>query len=375
MNTPASLPTDVTDTADPNADTDGAGSGEDAGQGGSEAQESPPTEAPSPDPTQTETVEVVEASQGLKDAVGEKSETALGILETLDRWAFEVGNLRISLLDTLLIVGVILLVITAAWLATKLARAAIKRASRLDGTQKILSEKISTIAIWAIAFFIGIDMLGIDLTALAFFGGAFGLAIGFGLQKTFGNLISGILLLLDKSIKPGDVISVTDQAGNEAVGQIRKIGIRAISVITRDQTEHLIPNENLMINQVVNWSYSSRDVRVKAPVGVSYDSDLDLVTKLLYQAVEDTPRVLKRPKPRVNLMGFGNSSVDFDLRFWIQDPEEGIANIRSDVYMRIWQLFKEHNVEIPFPQQDLHLRSSKQLEELIELFKAKPTSE
>ena len=178
---------------------------------------------------------------------------------------------------------------------------------------------------------------------------------------------AGIILLLDKSIKPGDVISVSDIAGNEAVGQIRRIGIRAISVITRDQTEYLIPNELLMTNQVVNWSYSSRDVRVKAPVGVAYDSDLELVTKLLYRAVDETNRILVRPKPRVNLMGFGNSSVDFEIRFWIKDPEGGLSNIRSDVYMRIWQLFQENGVEIPFPQSDLHLRSSQQLDQLMEM--------
>ena len=122
-----------------------------------------------------------------------------------------------------------------------------------------------------------------------------------------------------------------------------------------------------MTNQVVNWSYSSRDVRVKAPVGVAYDSDLELVTKLLYRAVDETDRILVRPKPRVNLMGFGNSSVDFEIRFWIKDPEGGLSNIRSDVYMRIWQLFQENGVEIPFPQSDLHLRSSQQLDQLMEM--------
>ena len=176
-----------------------------------------------------------------------------------------------------------------------------------------------------------------------------------------------MLLLLDKSIKPGDVISVTDQSGNESVGQIRKIGIRAISVITRDQTEYLIPNELLMTNQVVNWSYSSKDVRVRAPVGVAYDSDLDLVTELLYQAVDETDRILAHPKPRVNIMEFGDSSVNFEIRFWIQDPEGGLSNIRSDVYRRVWQLFKENDIEIPYPQQDMHLRSSKQMDRLIEV--------
>ncbi len=321
----------------------------------------PPTE-PTPAPTPTE---AVQAAEGLKEAVAAQSETAASLIETLDAWAVTIGDSRISVWDSLVAITVLLLVVIGAWFFTKIIAALIKRATRLDGTQQLLVQKISTILVWAAAFLIGIDILGIDLTALAVFSGAFGLAIGFGLQKTFGNLISGILLLLDKSIKPGDVISVTDQAGNESVGQIRKIGIRAISVITRDRTEHLIPNENLMINQVVNWSYSSRDVRVKAPVGVSYGSDLKLVEKLLYQAAKETERVLKSPSPRVNLMGFGDNSVDFDLRFWINDPEGGLSNIRSDVYMRVWELFQEHEIEIPYPQRDLNLRSNEQIDRLI----------
>ncbi len=335
------------------------GTGEDT----AEAVEATPTPEPEPE----EPVAVLEASTELVEGVNAQNETAGALLASLDAAALEIGNLRFSILDGLLIISVIVLVLTFAWVATRVCRSILRKMTRLDSSQTVLAEKLSTIAIWAAAFFIGIDLLGIDLTALAFFGGAFGLAIGFGLQKTFGNLISGIILLLDKSIKPGDVISVTDQAGNETVGQIRKIGIRAISVITRDQTEYLIPNENLMINQVVNWSYSSRDVRVRAPVGVSYNSDLELVTKLLYQAVDETERILHMPKPRVNIMEFGDSSVNFELRFWIQDPEEGLSNIRSDVYRRIWHLFKEHDIEIPFPQQDLHIRSSRQMDRLIEV--------
>jgi small-conductance mechanosensitive channel len=321
-------------------------------------------EAPAPEA-------VVSIGEGSKQAIASQSETLAEVVDALDKWALTFGDIRVSLFDVLLVVATIALVITVAWTLTRVARKLLRNVSHFDEAQKVLAEKLVTVLIWTLAFFIAVDMVGIDLTALAFFGGAFGLAIGFGLQKTFGNLISGILLLLDKSIKPGAVISVTDQAGNEAVGQIRKIGIRAISVITRDQTEHLIPNENLMVNQVVNWSYSSKDVRVKAPVGVSYDSDLDLVTELLYKAVEDTPRVLPFPKPRVNLMGFGDNSVDFEIRFWIQDPEGGLANIRSDVYMRMWQLFKENGIEIPYPQRDLHLRSSKQLDQIVEMMGGK----
>ena len=315
---------------------------------------------------------VIDVAGASKEALAQQSETLGALIKTLDSdaAAITIGTLRISAFDVVFLAASIVMVITIAWFTTRLARRAIRNVSRFDGAQTVLAEKLATIVIWTIAFFVTIDVVGIDLSALAFFGGAFGLAVGFGMQKTFGNLISGILLLLDKSIKPGDVISVSDQVGNEAVGQIRKIGIRAISVITRDQTEHLIPNENLMVNQVVNWSYSSKDVRVKAPVGVSYDSDLELVTKLLYQAVDETPRVLQNPNPRVNLMRFGDSSVDFEVRFWIRDPEAGLANIRSDVYMRIWQLFRDNGIEIPFPQQDLHLRPSAQLDSLLEMLAA-----
>jgi len=311
------------------------------------------------------TEDVVAGAEALKGVVAEKSGTVASIIDQFDSFGFTIDDTRISAWSVLVVILVLLGVILFARIASKLAHKALGRLTRFDASQRLLAEKLATIVVWAFAILIGIDMLGIDLTALAVFSGAFGLAIGFGLQKTFGNLLAGILLLMDKSIKPGDVISVTDSGGNEGFGQIRKIGIRAISVVTRDQTEYLIPNENLMINQVVNWSYSSREVRVKAPVGVSYGSDLELVTELLYKAVSDTPRVLEVPKPRVNLMGFGDSSVDFELRFWILDPEEGMANIRSDIYMRIWQLFKEHDIEIPFPQRDLNLRHNEQFHQLV----------
>ncbi|MFL0672092.1 MAG: mechanosensitive ion channel family protein [Erythrobacter sp.] len=316
---------------------------------------SPPAENPN----------ITSGADGVREDIASQSKAVGAVVDQLDNWAIAIGSWRISLFDVLFVIATILLVLAFAWAATRLTHSALRRLTGLDGTQRALAEKIATILIWVATFLIGVDLLGVDLTALTVFSGAFGLAIGFGLQKTFGNLISGIILLLDKSIKPGDVISVTDEAGNEGFGQIRKIGIRAISVVTRDKTEYLIPNENLMINQVVNWSYSSKEVRVKAPVGVAYGSDLDQVEELLYRAVDETPRVLKFPKPRVNIMGFGENSIDFEVRFWIEDPEAGLANIRSDVFKKVWHLFREHGVEIPFPQRDLNLRQSAQMDRLI----------
>jgi len=184
------------------------------------------------------------------------------------------------------------------------------------------------------------------------FSGALGLAIGFGLQKTFGNLLAGIILLMDRSINPGDVIAV----GNGTVGQVKKIGLRAVSVITRDKVEYLIPNENLMINQVENWSYSSRDVRVKVPVPVAYDSDIELVERLLLEAARGTQRVLESPAPSVWLQAFGDNAMLFEMQIWIDDPEDGIGNVRSDLLKAVWHAFRDNGVTIPFQQRELRIK-------------------
>ena len=316
----------------------------------------------------------VAAAQELKRAV-QQSETLGGVVNTLDSLAVELGSFRISVWDVIIVLGILLFTYTAGKLAGKAARSLVRRTTRMDSTQQLLAEKIISIVIWAGVFFLTIDLLGIDLTALAVFSGAFGLAIGFGLQKTFGNLIAGIILLMDKSIKPGDVIVIADAAGNSTFGQIRKIGVRAVSLVTRDQKEYLIPNENLMINQVENWSYSSRNVRIQVPVGVSYEADMDQAEKLMLEAAKSCDRVLKSPPPIVWMKGYGDSSVDFIIHCWIQDPEEGVGNVQSAVLKKLWWLFKENDVEIPFPQRDLHLRSSDQLEKLLTIMEQREKRE
>ena len=310
----------------------------------------------------------VAAAEGIREAVGGSPDSTIGsLIGTLDSWALDIGNLRISVFDVLIVLVIILGVLAFAWFVSRVARRVVRRVTKLDMAQQLLAEKIVTILVWTGAFFIGIDLLGIDLTALAVFSGAFGLAIGFGLQKTFGNLIAGIILLMDKSIKPGDVIAVTDMAGNESFGQIRKIGVRAVSVTTRDQREYLIPNENLMINQVENWSYSSKNVRMQVYVGVSYEADMDLAENLMLEAAKASDRVLKSPPPTVWMSEYGDSSVNFTIHCWIQDPEEGVGNVRSQVLKKLWWLFKENDIEIPFPQRDLHIRSSEQMDRLLEI--------
>ncbi len=269
-----------------------------------------------------------------------------------DQLAIEIGTHRISVLDVVLGVLVALAIYFIARVVLRLLIRLIQRSDRLDLAQKTLLQKLAGIVVVAIAVMLGVDLLGIDLTALAVFSGALGLAVGFGLQKTLGNLIAGIILLMDRSVKPGDVIVVGD-----TFGAINKIGIRAVSVITRDGKEHLIPNELLMTESVENWSYSSRNVRIQVAVGVSYDSDLPLAQKLMIDAAKSCQRVLADPEPGVWLRAFGESSVDHEIQVWIADPEEGVGNVRSEILNRLWVLFKENNIEIPFPQRDVRIRS------------------
>ena len=273
------------------------------------------------------------------------------ITRTLDRVGFTAGETRVSILTALQVLVILVALYAVVKLLNRIVGHSIHRATGLDATQQLLGQKLASVAILIAAFFIGIDLIGIDLTALAVFSGAFGLAVGFGLQKTFGNLIAGIILLMDRSIKPGDVIVV-----GESFGNVTKIGVRAVSIVTRDGKEHLIPNENLMTQEVENWSYSSRDVRVHIPVGVAYDCDLPLAQKLMIQAASESGRVMQNRPPKVWLTAFGESSVDHEILIWISDPEQGVGSVRSEILNRVWELFRENGIDLPFPQRDLHIK-------------------
>jgi len=273
-------------------------------------------------------------------------------INLLDSLAFSSGNLRISLL---LIIKAIIIFSILFWLAGKVSRIVTSRIDSSDGLTpsiKVLLNKIAKFLIFTSAVLFTLSSVGIDLSAFAFLGGAIGVGLGFGLQKIVSNFISGIIILVDKSIKPGDVVEI----GN-VYGWVRKLDTRFVSVVTRSGKEFLIPNEDFITKEVINWSYSDELVRVDAEVGVSYSSDLRQVQELMMQAIEEKERILTDPAPNVLLMGFGDSSVNFEIRFWISDPRNGIQNIRSQVLLSIWDNFKEHDIEIPFPQRDYHLRS------------------
>lgn len=277
-----------------------------------------------------------------------------GTIELLDSAGINLGdNNRISALiviQTLIAMG-ILLWITA--IIGHLVEGKLRSSPNLTPSMKVLSIKLLWIILGALAFLTALAVVGVDLTALAVFGGAIGVGLGFGLQKIFANLVSGFILLLDKSIKPGDTIAIEGY-----FGRVDSLGARYVSVTTRDGIEYLIPNEELITSRVENWSHSHHLLRLHQTIGVHYDSDIHKVIDLCLEAAHETPRILEDPKTTCLLREYDDSSVNFELRFWINDPMNGRANVTSDLLIRIWDKFKEHGVEIPYPQRDLHLRSS-----------------
>ncbi len=270
----------------------------------------------------------------------------------LDSASFAMGDIRVSLYLVIKATGLIIILL---WLASTLSRTVQERVSRskrfTPSVQTLIIQAVR-LALMLIAVVVAMNSIGVDLTAFAVFSGAIGVGLGFGLQKIVSNFISGVIILMDRSIKPGDVVEV-----GETYGWITSLGARFASVRTRDGTEHLIPNEEFIINRVVNWTHSDSAVRRKLPIGVSYDADIELALKLIAEAVSEVPRALKEPKPNILVRSFGDSSVDLEARFWIQDPQNGVSNIASDILRVVWRKFHENGIEIPYPQRDLHIRS------------------
>jgi small-conductance mechanosensitive channel len=266
--------------------------------------------------------------------------------------AFNIGSLNLSLL--VIIQGLIYFAIFlwAALLVSRLIENSLKTSVSLTPSMVVLSGKLVRITLVTAAFLIAISTVGIDLSIFTFFGGALGVGLGFGLQKVVSNFISGIILLLDKSIKPGDVISI-----GETYGWVNSLNARYVSLDTRDGIEHLIPNEELIVTRVENWSHSHNRVRLKIPVGIHYDADVKKAMDLCEEVAQEIDRILEHPAPVCLLRGFGDNSVDLEIRFWISDPNNGLSNLKSLVLLGIWEKFHEHDIEIPYPQRDLHIKN------------------
>ena len=254
-----------------------------------------------------------------------------------------------DILRTLIYFGVLF---WAASFAGRAVNAQLERTDEISPALRALIAKVMGFVLPIVALLIALQLTGFNLATLAIFSGAVGIGVGLGLQKTVANFAAGFTLLADKSIKPGDALEVDGQ-----FGWVTDMQARYVSMRTRDGTEHLIPNEHFIANGVINWSKSDRVVRMHAPFGVAYGTrDLKRVQELAIAAAQTVDRVVSDKTPVCNLMEYGDSSVNFDLRFWITDPQNGLSNVRSDVFLAVWESFHEHGIEFPFPQVDLHVK-------------------
>lgn len=279
---------------------------------------------------------------------------AAPVATALDSAAISVGQSRVSALLVMKAVGVLAVTL---WLASAIGHfldARVQRSDELTPTLRVLIGKFLRIGLILLAMAVALGAVGVDLTALTVLSGALGVGLGFGLQKVVSNFISGVIILLDRSIKPGDTISLGD-----TFGWIRELRGRFVSVVTRDGREYLIPNEDFITNQVINWSFTNDLVRMDVKFGVAYDSDPHAVVRISKEAAGSVRRVVAEKPVVCWITGFGDSSIDFVLRFWIRDPQEGLTNVKGEVFLALWDAFKANGITIPFPQREVTVRMEK----------------
>jgi small-conductance mechanosensitive channel len=284
----------------------------------------------------------------------------MGVLEqttaTLDAVGMDIGEFRLSALSIIKsLVGVFILLYGALFLSSFLERK-IQTVPGLTISSRVLIGKVLRVTLVVVALVIAITSAGIDLSLFAVFSGAVGLGVGFGLQKGISNLFSGMMLLMDQSIKPGDIIELPGVGGENTFGWVEHMGARYTEIITRDNKSFLIPNEDFITQQVTNWSHGNTMVRIEVKFGVSYHHDPHMVKEIAEGvAAQAHERICKDQSPVCHLTEFGDSSLNFKLRFWIRDAEKGVTNMRGAVMLGLWDAFKEHNISIPYPHREVFL--------------------
>ena len=288
------------------------------------------------------------------------------IINNLDSIGIAAGRSRVTLWSVLkLLFTLTLFVLAAAWIS-RWAEKRIKKLSNLAPSTRIGIAKFANAFLIGLSILLGLNAAGVDLTALTVLTGAIGLGLGFGLQSIAANFVSGFVLLMDRSIKPGDVISLSGQSGTstENFGWVQELRGRYVVVRDRDGVEMLVPNQQLISNAVINWSYTDPRIRLKLPIRVSYRDDPELALGILLTACEGQSRVLRDPAPVSRLMHFSDSGIELELRFWISDPQDGVNNVRSEVNRAIWRLFKQHKITIPVAQREIVMHPGPGLSDL-----------
>jgi small-conductance mechanosensitive channel len=283
------------------------------------------------------------------------------IIAGLDSIGIASGKTRVTVWSVMkLLFTLTLFVLVAAWISRWLDRR-LKKLSSLAPSTRIGLAKSANAFLIGLSILVGLNTAGVDLTALTVLTGAIGLGLGFGLQSIASNFVSGFALLMDRSIKPGDVISLSGQSGTstENFGWVQELRGRYVVVRDRDGIEMLVPNQQLISSAVINWSYTDPRIRLKLPIRISYNDDPELALQVLLMACEGQRRVLRDPAPVSRLMQFGDHGIELELRFWISDPQEGVNNVRSEVNRTIWALFKENKITIPVAQREIRIHDSR----------------
>ncbi len=276
------------------------------------------------------------------------------IVELMRAPLFTLQDTPVSVLSFL----VFIFIIVATFLVSRLIRLAFRKkfASRLEEGLDYAIERIIHYAVLILGVLVAFETVGIDLSSLAIMFGFLGVGIGFGLQNIVANFISGLILLIERPIKVGDMVTVGDE-----VGSVQAIKLRYTEVNTRDNVDIIIPNTSFVEQNVINWSHGEDKVRVRIPIGVAYGVDAEKVKKILLDVVREHLETLSDPEPQVFFMEFGDSALNFEVRCWVATPEQRFR-VKSEMNYRIYKILNENDIEIPFPQRDLHLRSSEPVE-------------
>lgn len=279
------------------------------------------------------------------------------VLELLDNMGMTLGESRITVLSIIKLLLMIVLAFTLALWASGMFSNWLRTAKNVTPSMQVGLSKFARFLSMALAFLLALNAVGINLSSLAVFGGALGVGLGFGLQRIASNFISGFILVMDRSIKPGDVITV-----GEKFGWVEELNARYVVVRNREGVDTLIPNENLITSEVINWSYADPNVRITMNVQISYDDDPEQAMELMMGCAFASPRVLQEPEPSVLLKEFADNGIALQLRVWIADPENGSDGVRSDICLAVWRAFKTAGISIPYPQRDLHIKSDLRIE-------------
>jgi small-conductance mechanosensitive channel len=274
----------------------------------------------------------------------------------LDAAGFNIGKFRLSGLSVVKGMLALFFLLYIASIISSFLEKQVLATKSLSRSLQVLVAKIIHITLITMAILIGITSAGIDLSIFAIFSGAVGLGIGFGLQKVVSNLFSGLLLLTDQSIKPGDVIELE---ASGTFGWVNNMAARYTEIVTRDNKSYLIPNEEFITQRVVNWSHGNSLVRLEVRFGVHYDSNPHHVIEVATRAAAKPERVVEHPKPVCWITEFSDNSINFSLRFWIRDSENGVTNIKGGVFLALWDAFKEEGIRIPYPHREVYLHEAK----------------